>query len=312
MRIICFSVLLIVNLTCLLPGAALHAGAMGRKDKQVGQGLYFYSLKDLTQFLAKIGYRDFPIKASWDVRRNGDGSALRFFDWSNNKAIIVSRDGSVEGVDLPGMATWSRRPLWFNSANQVVAWIEEDRVHYASEITGTGEPQVANVDEPFGQYYLRDIQPKGRPNVMVGTTAICSMKMPGVSLAELDLIGKRLFAKDERVVLFGNTHQEREKQVEIHLLERRGPKLVQLARQSVKRPSRSPSSFNVEDMSPWSEDVLFCDVYDFPSRSRWYVYNLETKKMKLMGHKPFSGGWGFYLQCDVLNKALEKLKTKYQ
>lgn len=279
---------------------------MGSGDKDVGNRLYLYSTKELSQLLDRIGFPDFPVTAAWDVSRNADGSALRFYDWSNNKAVIISCDGHIKMVRLPGPSTWSEKPLWFDKRHEVYAWWGKGEVNISNK-KRIREPSGEMVDEPHGEYYFRHIAPHHRNDLTTGT-AIYSIDKPNAILAKVDIIGKQIFSKNGNVFLFGNISEEREEQEEIHVFKKKNNKLVQIDKHVIKRPAKSPAPFNVEDISPWSDEVLFCDVYDFPARSKWYLYDMDTRELNELRKKPFSGGWGFFLQCDIVGKTTAKKK----
>jgi hypothetical protein len=79
----------------------------------------------------------------------------------------------------------------------------------------------------------------------------------------------------------------------------------------IKRPRRSLAPFHVQDLSPWSDEVLFCDVHDMPVPiHEWYVFNLKTCEMKKIGNTLLLGSFGFYVQCDIIQEAAEKFKER--
>jgi len=82
-----------------------------------------------------------------------------------------------------------------------------------------------------------------------------------------------------------------------HILKKQGMKLVQKDIVIIPRPKNSPAPFYVEDISAWDDNVLLIDVYDWPSKSKWYVFNLKTRELKKIGN---ANNYGFYLLCNII------------
>ncbi len=61
--------------------------------------------------------------------------------------------------------------------------------------------------------------------------------------------------------------------------------------------------FHVEDMDPWSNQVLVRDPYDMPFafRSSWYVFNVDDADDADMVFVARTNGYGVFLQADVLS-----------
>lgn len=310
MKLRSFIVFMIIAFIVLPPKVSL---AMGSKNRSSGKGLYLYSGKEISQFLEKIGYPNFPIKTSWDVLRNADGTALRFFNWSDNKAVVVSCYGVIKEIVLPGEATWSARTIWFNKAHEVIAWVAEGKVHYKNGMSTCPESKAHCSDDLSGEYFMKlpSFSPS-LPRRVLFTTEIYSIDKPDAPLYKIRLHGRRIFSKNDKVLVFGHSCDDGDSTkdtIRVHTLERRPSKLIPIEEVIIRRPERSPAPFNVEDLSPWNNEVLLVDVHDFPYRSVWYVFNLKTHEMRRIGKEPFGGGWGFYLQCDIIKEVTEKLRS---
>ncbi len=278
-----------------------QAFAMGSKNRPEGKGLYRYSVRELSLFLQEIGYPEYSVKWPGDITRNSDGTELRFFNGKNKKSLIVSCYGLVKEIDIPS------DDVWLNDKYEVLAWLDKGKVYYKN---GTSEYPPFMADEradPSGIYFMKDIASPINKDISLGTT-INSIEKPDVALAKvMRLLGERIFSKDDKVFIFGNYFDTRDKQRDLYIFQKKGNDLIQIDKLIIQRPEKSPAPFNVDDFSPWTDEVLFTDVHDF-GRSEWYVYNLRTHEMKKIGKVPFSGGWGFYLQCDIIKEVLEKHK----
>jgi hypothetical protein len=267
--------------------------------------LYFYSRNKLLKFLKKISYPDYDIKATWDIARSADGTSLIFFSWSKNKALIVSCNNTIKEMALPGTPSWDSRPIWIDNKYQVIAWANKGEIYY--ENNKKEESCDANkIINTSGIYFIRDIKSSDNKDISIGT-AIHSIKSPEEPLIRLlKFHGNRIFVKNNKIIIFGDYYIERENQTEMYAFEIKRDGLIQSEKLIIHRPNKSPAPFLVVDYSPWDDEVLFSDVHDFPSRSEWYVYKIKTQEMKRIGKEPIGGGWGFYLQCDIVKKVTEK------
>lgn len=300
-----FFVLLIAIGLSILP--ANLGFAMGSKNRPDGKGLYLYSGKDITRFLEKIGYPDLakPPRAARDITKNSDGTALRFFDWSNKKGIVVTCDGSISEINVPGYAAW------FNDENHAIAWLDNDRrkVHYRTGVTEDPPFKAYGGADPSGSYFMKLPRlSSSLPRAALFNTEVYSTEDPDLPLIKVEIYGHRIFSKGEKVYLFGSSYDNGKDTIRLHIFTRHETRLTPLEEVIIHRPETSPTAFSVEDLSPWKDEVLLLDVYDWPSRSIWYVFNLETHEMKKIGKEPFWGGRGFYLQCDIIKEVTNKLK----
>ena len=283
-------------LTMLIGNASWINGAENTPSEKK---LYIYSNREFAGFFKDIGYPDLWYN---DIRisKNSIGTALRFLNESKRKIVVVTCDGSITVVDSPGYLAW------LNDANQVIAWFDEkSRVHYAN---GTSEKRPFSPysgPDPSGRYFIKEfpdlpLQPRGESC----NTCLYSTDKPNIPLVKVPICAtQRLFYKDSKVFLAGSQYYEGHWQQEMYIFQEKGDTLKQIDRIALQRPDNSSATFYAEDLSPWDDEVLYLDVYDFPSRSRWYSFNLKTHQLIEVGKKSFWGGRAFYLQCDILKKA---------
>jgi len=287
---------------------ACPALSMGTRQETQGKGLYLYTNREVLRFLNAIGYSDDSILESPDISRNSDGSALRFVDRERKLVIIVACDGSIRHQEVPGY------PVWFNDEHQAVAWHHRDSgtVHYRNGITEkiVGSFPPSRGPDPSGSYFMKfpPIFPP-RPLNLKCITTLYSIENPDVPIAELAMCGvQKIFLKDAKIFVFGKdfSHHENtvEKRLTAHIFQNRNGEMIEVQQIKMKPPG---SRFYAVDLSPWTDEVLLIHPRDFPSRSVWHVFDLNTREMKTVGKEPYSGGWGFYLQCDIIAKVSEEL-----
>lgn len=272
----------------------------GAENTPSEKKLYIYSCRELSGFFKDIGYPDLWYN---DIRisRNSNGTALRFLNERKKKIVVVTCDGSITLIDSPGYLAW------LNDANQVIAWFDEkSRVHYAN---GTSEKRPFSPysgPDPSGKYFIKQTPDSSiLPLSESCNTIIYSTEKPNIPLIEVDICGaQKIFYKDSKIYLTGNQYHDGKWQEEVmYIFQEKENTLEQVDRLIVHRPSKSPAPFYAEDLSPWDNEALYLDVYDFPSRSRWYSFNLKTRQLIEVGKVPFWGGRAFYLQCDIVKKA---------
>ncbi len=273
------------------------------QNPTAGKDLYIYSGEQLSQFFQDIHHPDFS--KSWDkfASRNSDGTSLRFLNRVTKEGLILSCDGSVQIVSIPGY------PVWFNDQKKVIAWHDAGEVYYKN---GRSE-KIAESFSPYegpdfsGTYFI-----KSPRSLNSCATSIYSVRFPYQPLYNMPICSPRyIFFRNGKIHLFGvdeeDDHSRKEGyQADImtsYILEvGANQEVVQSERIKIQRPESSPTLFPVVDSSPWNDDVLFLDIYDVPFRSIWYVFNMKTHKMKKVGKVPPSGGLAFFLQCDMLEK----------
>ena len=311
MKFCTFILSMILTFMVLSSNLVFAMGYRNRPDGN-GKGLYFYSAKDFSRFFKDIGYSDFWADRGIHISRNSDGTALRFVSDPMKKLVVVSCDGSVKEQHVPGY------PAWFNDEHQAVAWHDqyEGLVYYNNGMSEKISFGPHSGPDPSGRYFIKSPIPSHHIPMSVScSTEIYNIKRPDLPLAKIAVCGiRRIFFKDEKVLLFGNDYCDqgngKKSATTAHIFQMRRGEFIETEKVFINRPTESPAPFYVMDLSPWNDEVLFIDVYDFPSRSRLYIFNLKTHEMKKIGYIPFSGGWYFYLQCDIIKEVTNKLNER--
>jgi hypothetical protein len=275
---------------------------MNKEDKSL---LYLYSGKDISSFLKRKGYPELKIRAPWEIVRNADGTALFFFDWTNNKAIMANCNGVVKEILLPGKQFWRGKIIWFGKENNVAAWYEDGDVHFMTDKDRVEILKEINKTSLSGGFYPKIVKSTFNENVPIGTE-IYSIVDPMTPLARImDFRTKNIFLHQDKLLIFGGNFFDMSEQEYLYNFQLKDKELLLVNKMVIKRPAKSPAPFYAQDLNSTGDEVLFVDVFDVPSRSEWYVYNLKTQEMRKIGKQPFSDGSGFYLQCDILKENIK-------
>ncbi len=300
-------VFIFMVIAMLMTNPSCTIGAENRIEKK---RFYIYSDRELSVFFKNIGYQDL-----WDndmvISRNSDGTVLRFLNGRKGKILIVTCDGSVKVVDSPGYLAW------LNDANKVIAWItwtdNTSKVHYANGMSEKlpFSPQGSGPDHS-GKYLIKENL--NVPASQSCNTSIYATERPEILLATVDVCGaSKIFYKDNKVFLTGRQYRDGNLQEEeIRVFRVKGNALEQMDRIVVHSPNKSKPVmlFYAVDLSPWDDEMLFIDFYDFPARSIWYSFNLKTHQLNKVGKVPWFGGRAFYLQCDIIKKVILESQEK--
>ncbi len=282
------------------------------EEPSEGQRLYLYTEKELSHFLKIVGYSDSWKNNRSQISRNSDGTALRFLQANKGTALIVTCDGTVFDIDIPGY------PVWFNDDSHIVAWHGTAAViHYSS-----GESEKVSCafgpnygPDPAGKYFIK------RPNASCPhpptdvweNTGIYSIEHPYQSLANIRFFrGERIFFKNDKVLLFGRTYNTLRNDVLVaHTFQLDRGEFIEQGIIELHIPEQQETILYVQDVSPWSDEVLLVNFQGVFTRSVWYLFNLQTRTIKRVGKMPIlGGGRGFFLQCDILKKAKEAVKEQ--
>ncbi len=159
-----------------------------------GRGLYIYSGKQLSQFSHDVGYPNFWQRWDISISRNSDGTALRFLHEKKKICLILTCDGTLQEIPIPGY------PAWFNDRNQVVAWHDRNKalVHYQY---GKSERIMAafgsyEEPDPSGTYFIK--APLFQKSC---TTDIYSLEKPYKPLIKVPVCGpRRIFFTDNKAL----------------------------------------------------------------------------------------------------------------
>jgi len=180
--------------------------------------LYLYSGKDISIFLKTIGYPDLKIKAPWEIARNADGTALFFFDWKNNKAVVATCNGIVKEIRLPGKKFWGGKIMWFSTENEVVAWYEDEIVHFMANEERVEILKQVSKTSLSGGFYAKIIKSTVKKDVPIGTE-IYSIANPIIPLARImDFRAKNIFLNKDKVLIFGSNFYNMSEQEDLYIL----------------------------------------------------------------------------------------------
>jgi len=283
--------------TIILCLTAMLGWSFGMEKKaSEGRGLFLYSGSEITKFLEKAGHSNFQPKSAFDLRRNSTGTELFFINTAENRVLIISCAGTIKEIEIPSNL------IWIDDRYQALAWVDKKdwKVHYKHGQTEEPPFMADKRADPSGTYFMKIIESAEHKGLSDGTS-IYSIENPQMPLATImKFHGQRIFSKDSKVIVIGNYYDTRDEQSEIYIYERKDKALAQVEKEIVRRPHKSHASFAVADLNPWGDEILFIDVFDFPYRSVWYSYNMTTHEMKKLDKMPYGGGYGFYLQCDII------------
>jgi hypothetical protein len=266
------------------------------------RGFYSYCTKDISEFLRAINHRELSGYHWYYVTRNSDGSALRIGVQQRKKLIVARCSGEIEVTDVPGEL------IMVDDDNRVVGWLDRERdiSHYKDHIL---------IDGPFWQY--GKIDPGTRyftmtRNYLGDSFDIYEIAFPLKHLGFVDesaRIAQAVYAKGDLIYIFteGNSVKCRKKMdcpVTLYIFKNKKYKLEEVDKVVIERiKTFFPSYFFVKDMSPWSNEAVFVEYYDWPCRSKYHEYNLDTMEREEIG---YATGMGFYLQCDIIRKIMKE------
>ena len=276
--------------------------AMDKNNIPDEKRLYIYSSREISAFFEDIGYQDFG--HNMVISRNSDGTALRFLNTEKKKILVVKCDGSITIIDSPGYQTW------LNDADQPVVWLTSSgnkvNANYANGMSEKRPFSPSCGPDPSGKYFM-----KNAPEKHCYTT-IYSTERPNVPLIKVNLCSeKRLFVKDQKIYLIGERYVADGIFInEVRIFQEKGQLLELVDSIVVPRPTESALMFFPVDFCPWNDEILFIRVRDFPARSVWYSFDMKTRQLNKIGKMPIWGGHAFYLQCDIIKKAIEMRKGK--
>jgi len=269
------------------------------ENNECERGFYSYGMKDISHFMESIGHKELSGYNWYDVTRNADGSALRIGVQERRKLIVAKCNGEIEEINTPGEL------ILVDNNNQVIGWLDRprDEAHFEDKILVRG---------PFWQY--GDIDPGTRYFTETKTVLrgfdIYEIAFPLKHLGSVDEAGRvvqALYTKEDLIYIFTEDVSVRCRNnqtcpIVLYVFKNKRYKLEEYDKVAINKiPTFFPSRFYMKDMSPWSDEVIFVESYDFPNRSKLHRYDLNTKKMQKMG---YLHDYGFYLQCDILRKIM--------
>jgi len=288
--VIIFSLLIIAEIT-----ADVSADKMSEKK------IHFLKWKQIGKVLSHIGYPDFidhdmSRYGELDtIFRNDDGTSINIINRKNKRAIVLNCDGSVKHIGL------SSRHSWLDNNNKILAW-SDDEQHTVGYLKGHC-PASYDAMDPSGQYFVSWFDNK--------YYAIASVAKPEIPLTKVNVISNQflnIYLKGNKLYVFGYEERSIYAPLKAFIYQRNGEKLKLIEKLEIPREKNYGTPYVVEDLSPWSDEILLFDSRSFPSISKWYIYNLSTKELKYYGLA--TEDRGLFLQCDILKKVEENMKSK--
>ena len=269
-------------------------------DKMTDKKVYNCGWCKISKLISNAGYRDFVdadlTRANWDaISRNADGTSIRVININTKKVIVFNCDGSFKQLELPNFNSW------LDNNNNILTWMDKEKGNYNSIKYFKGNPP--NAMDPSGQYFVA--------NINKGNGEIFSVAKPNIPLARINIIsqsGLCMFFKENKLYVFGHDKRGLSTPLKGFIYEREGVNFRLAKEFEIPREKKAESPYVVEDMSPWSDEILLVDVYDFPSFSKRYIFNLKTKELKYYGL--VTKEKCLFLQCDILKKVEENKKSK--
>jgi len=291
--------LIIILCIALTPlGSAYFLG--GDDLMKDGKGLYVYRKRDLELFFKKTGNTDYLSKKKVYVKRNYYGTELWFIKQGIDRILFIGCDGDMEDLSLPGRINFRDEPqIWFSENREIHG--DNTMLGFSLEKLGPGNPPFSlSGSDSRGIYFIKQ-------NMTEKYLEIFSIEAPTIPLIRLKVLNSAfqiLFTKDDRVFLFDQ--EEGRRPLTCWILKRNGLKLA-LDKKIETRWQDYLGRCKVFDISPWGDEVLILDLQDFPGRSRWYVSDLETLRLKKVG---IADGYAAFLHCNILKETIKKQREK--
>ncbi len=266
--------------------------------------LYAYQFGEFRAHVEPLIGHKLPGYDNDTARRNAAGTALYVFSYSEAKSryetIVISIGKVVRVLDQPARAVALDDSLHF------VAWSKnsfEDGVSFRNgyhQKGGIPEPRF----DPGGLYYsVVTEQPKQKPS----TSIISSTDRPDAPLAKVNFDVIKMFVKGSRLYVFGSGlpvpgsgFDPVFDKAECSIFRIDQGQLVFEESIDIPRPSPGPLAYYVQDMDPWSANVLLIDIRGDIVPSKWVLFNLDSRTITSIGR---SKGFGFFMQYDVLEES---------
>lgn len=271
-------------------------------DQLCDKHMYELKWKKMSQLISRMGYPDFVDdyleRRSWDaVSRNNDGTSIRIINRNSKRAIILNCDGSVKHIKLSSLYSW------FDNNDNVLSWSEHGMQNSIKYLKGK-RPSAIGALDPSGQYFISNINPDK------GFAEVYAVAKPNIPLAHANIIapdGLTVFFKNNKLYVFGYSVKGLDNPLKGFIYKKEDDKFRLVDEFEIPREKKYASPYLVEDMNPWGTEILLRDERYFPLFSKWYIYNLSTKKLEYLG---LAKDRGLFLQCDILEKMEQKLKER--
>lgn len=255
--------------------------------------LYFYKTSDILDFLKQLKYTN---KDIFDIKRNSLGTSLYFFKRyaKENTILVLSDIGKIKKLVAPGRVAYlndqEKSVVWFDDLKKGISFLNGD-IRHVSKFGRFGV-------DPSGRYCFLEVEP--------GLTEIVSTDNPKKRLSFANLIGRAIFQKNDKILLFDYdskyyAEHSQQRKIICQIFQKSGSNYEFEEEINIPRPSPRPSPFSVIDIDPWSDNVLVLDKVDPPlsTLSSHYLFNLRTKQMEKVGH---GEEIAFFLKDDILRK----------
>lgn len=285
-------ILLIILIVALFQNASC---AMNFIEFEGEKGFYSYSPKDMVRLLESIGLpkgSDMPLHIEVSVKRNSDGSAVRIFSSNAKYAIALSCNGRVETINLPVRA----ENVWLDDNNNVIRFFRKGGFYNKNGIIEEEAKATLRI-EFSGRYYAKLSGKTGG----VGIFSIDRPDQPLIMLPTRGANTSMLFMKDNRLFLFDI--DRRDGQYKAFILEPEGQRLIITEEIPIPKPAKFSSHYYALDLSPWKDEVIIVDTYDFPSiwplTTTIYQFDLKTREFRSKGGY---SNFCWYAECDIVKK----------
>ena len=237
------------------------------KEKSVAvPGLFSYAIQDWNAAAQRNDW-----KGSWpEIRRNSDGSRLYCHHWDDGTVRVISGESRSDVLRPPA------RLSYLNDSGQVVAWGDSVRVGFRL-LNGV----FVSTAWPDGGHGYFGVDPSGRFFFVAQgprRTMVASIDAPGTALFESPFQGRWLFARGERLYLFGQIFEDTSHEEVIlgDIFEFMGGNWRRVRSLTIPRKGgRGPSPYYVADMDPAAERILAVDTRDLRP-DRYYLHDVNT------------------------------------
>src|SRR5262249_29319206 len=170
-----------------------------------------------------------------------------------------------------------RQAAFLNDNGELAVWRDRDGFFYFAG--KKREINLARSEKPPVSYGWFGVDPGGRfcfAQVADDRTEIARVVNPGVPVATSRFVGRKLFAKNEKLYLFGNDLiyakvTGKQKDIVCDVFQPAGARYALEEQIRIPRPSEAPSPYYVLDMDPLSDSVLISESWDTPLVGSWWL-----------------------------------------
>lgn len=278
-----------IHIVCsILLGFSFMLNGCNNTTTAYPSSFYRIDRNELDALIEKAGIEDFSV---WhqSVERNSSGTTLRLHDLWNKPIVVMSCDGSIATIDIKSHTSW------LNDSNEVIVWRDSGVVHYNNGYSETSHIVAYGGTDPSGQYFY-----KNYGNKRAGVYSINDPKNP---LVVLDAFRLKLFAKNNEIHIFG---QKSGYFIDAYICKIEEGKLKIIDEYKIEKQGQPYPSLSITDYNMNTGDLVIRDGRDWPSKSRWYLYNNNAKILKPMG-KVENHEHGLFMDCDIVEAVSSRL-----